>query len=161
MVEIIEAVSVAMARSTLPLRPAGGLTDAAACSGPSTAPCGRTIGRRGLSVAAAIRIDQRRTAWPASDAARAHSGTGRARREGGADYPERGVEGDVYGFNTRFGDGAGDESEELIAAAHALLPWRWPFKLQGAGLTPRASHRGALTMEQEGGGWTIKAIGWR
>lgn len=65
-----------------------------------------------------------------------------------------------YGFTARFGDGQGTNPEELIAAAHAgCFTMALAFKLQGAGLTPeRLATEARLTMEQEGGGWTIKAI---
>ncbi|MBK1659505.1 OsmC family protein [Paracraurococcus ruber] len=65
-----------------------------------------------------------------------------------------------YGFNARFGDGQGTNPEELIAAAHAgCFTMALAFKLQGAGLTPESlSTEARLSMEQEGGGWAIKAI---
>ncbi|TCZ57147.1 OsmC family protein [Roseicella aquatilis] len=65
-----------------------------------------------------------------------------------------------YGFNARFGEGQGTNPEELIAAAHAgCFTMALAFKLQGAGLTPESlSTEARLSMEQEGGGWTIKAV---
>jgi lipoyl-dependent peroxiredoxin len=65
-----------------------------------------------------------------------------------------------YSFTARFGDGQGTNPEELIAAAHAgCFTMALAFKLQGAGLTPESlATEARLTMEQEGGGWSIKAI---
>jgi lipoyl-dependent peroxiredoxin len=65
-----------------------------------------------------------------------------------------------YSFTARFGDGQGTNPEELIAAAHAgCFTMALAFKLQGAGLTPESlSTEARLTMEQEGGGWSIKAV---
>jgi osmotically inducible protein OsmC len=62
-----------------------------------------------------------------------------------------------YSFTARFGDGAGTNPEELIAAAHAgCFAMALSFQLSGAGHPPdelAASAR--ITMEQEGGGWKI------
>ena len=68
-----------------------------------------------------------------------------------------------YSFKTRFEseDGrAGTNPEELIAAAHAgCFSMATAFQLAGAGFTPDELRTEAqLTMEQGGGGWTIKAI---
>jgi len=65
-----------------------------------------------------------------------------------------------YSFTARFGDGQGTNPEELIAAAHAgCFTMALAFKLQGAGHTPDSLDTEArLSMEQEGGGWTITAI---
>jgi lipoyl-dependent peroxiredoxin len=65
-----------------------------------------------------------------------------------------------YGFQTRFADGAGTNPEELIAAAHAgCFTMALAFQLQGAGHTPESLDTEArVSMEQEGGGWTIKAV---
>jgi osmotically inducible protein OsmC len=65
-----------------------------------------------------------------------------------------------YSFTARFGDGKGTNPEELIAAAHAgCFTMALAFQLSGAGLTPEQLETNAdLTMEQEGGGWTIKAV---
>jgi osmotically inducible protein OsmC len=65
-----------------------------------------------------------------------------------------------YSFTARFGDGQGTNPEELIAAAHAgCFTMALAFKLQGAGHTPDSLDTEArLSMEQEGGGWTIAAI---
>ena len=65
-----------------------------------------------------------------------------------------------YGFQTRFADGPGTNPEELIAAAHAgCFTMALAFQLTGAGHTPESLNTEArLSMEQEGGGFTIKAI---
>jgi osmotically inducible protein OsmC len=65
-----------------------------------------------------------------------------------------------YSFTARFGDGQGTNPEELIAAAHAgCFTMALAFQLQGAGHTPESLETEArLSMEQEGGGWTIKAV---
>jgi osmotically inducible protein OsmC len=65
-----------------------------------------------------------------------------------------------YGFQTRFADGPGTNPEELIAAAHAgCFTMALAFQLTGAGHTPESLNTEArLTMEQEGGGFAIKAI---
>ncbi len=65
-----------------------------------------------------------------------------------------------YSFHARFGDGAGTNPEELIAAAHAgCFSMALAFQLAGAGYTPDSLHTEArLTMEQEGEGWKIAAV---
>lgn len=65
-----------------------------------------------------------------------------------------------YGFQTRFGDGAGTNPEELIAAAHAgCFSMATAFQLSGAGHPPESLHCDAtLTMEQVPGGWKIAAV---
>jgi osmotically inducible protein OsmC len=65
-----------------------------------------------------------------------------------------------YGFNARFGDGKGTNPEELIAVAHAgCFSMATAFQLTGAGFPPESLHCDAsLTMEQEGAGFTIKAV---
>lgn len=65
-----------------------------------------------------------------------------------------------YSFKARFGDGAGTNPEELIAAAHAgCFSMALAFQLGGAGYTPSTIHTEArLTMEQEGEGWKIAAV---
>ena len=65
-----------------------------------------------------------------------------------------------YSFAKRFGEERGTNPEELIAAAHAgCFTMATAFQLTGAGHTPeelRAEAR--VSMEQEGGGWSIKAV---
>jgi osmotically inducible protein OsmC len=65
-----------------------------------------------------------------------------------------------YGFQTRFADGPGTNPEELIAAAHAgCFTMALAFQLQGAGHTPESLDTEArVSLEQEGGGWSIKAV---
>ena len=65
-----------------------------------------------------------------------------------------------YGFRTRFADGPGTNPEELIAAAHAgCFTMALAFQLQGAGHTPDSLNTEArVSLEQEGGGWAIKAV---
>ena len=65
-----------------------------------------------------------------------------------------------YGFQTRFADGPGTNPEELIAAAHAgCFTMALAFKLQGASHTPESLDTEArVSLEQEGGGWSIKAV---
>ena len=65
-----------------------------------------------------------------------------------------------YGFQTRFADGPGTNPEELIAAAHAgCFAMALAFQLQGAGHTPESLETEAqVSLEQEGGGWSIKAV---
>jgi lipoyl-dependent peroxiredoxin len=66
-----------------------------------------------------------------------------------------------YSFTARFGDGQGTNPEELIAAAHAgCFTMALAFQLQGAGRHAAESleTEARLSMEQEGGGWTIKAV---
>ncbi len=66
----------------------------------------------------------------------------------------------AYSAAQRFGEEKGTNPEELIAAAHAgCFTMALAFKLQGAGHTPDSLDTEArLSMEQEGGGWTIAAI---
>src|ERR1700704_400982 len=65
-----------------------------------------------------------------------------------------------YSFSKRFGEEKGTNPEELIAAAHAsCFTMALAFQLSGAGKPPESLDTKAdLSMEQEGGGWTIKAI---
>ena len=65
-----------------------------------------------------------------------------------------------YGFQTRFADGPGTNPEELIAAAHAgCFTMALAFQLQGASHTPDSLDTEArVSLEQEGGGWSIKAV---
>ena len=65
-----------------------------------------------------------------------------------------------YSFSARFENGQGTNPEELIAAAHAgCFTMALAFKLSGAGHAPESLKTEArLTMEQEGGGWTIAAV---
>ena len=65
-----------------------------------------------------------------------------------------------YTFKTRFESDPGTNPEELIAAAHAgCFSMALAFQLQGAGHTPESLDTEArVSMEQEGGGWTIKAV---
>lgn len=65
-----------------------------------------------------------------------------------------------YSFAARFGDGVGTNPEELIAAAHAgCFTMALAFKLQGAGHTPEnLATEAKLLIDQDGGGWTIKAV---
>ena len=65
-----------------------------------------------------------------------------------------------YGFQTRFADGPGTNPEELIAAAHAgCFTMALAFQLQGAGHTPESLDTEArVSLEQEGSGWSIKAV---
>ena len=65
-----------------------------------------------------------------------------------------------YGFNTRFEQGPGTNPEELIAAAHAgCFTMALAFQLQGAGHTAESLDTEAkVSMEQEGAGWSIKAV---
>ncbi len=65
-----------------------------------------------------------------------------------------------YSFTARFGDGAGTNPEELIAAAHAgCFSMALAFQLSGAGHKPETLRTEArLTMEQEGDGWKIAAV---
>jgi osmotically inducible protein OsmC len=65
-----------------------------------------------------------------------------------------------YSFKMRFGDAAGTNPEELIAAAHAgCFSMALAFQLSGAGHPPETIHTEAqLSMEQEAGGWKIAAV---
>lgn len=63
-----------------------------------------------------------------------------------------------YTFRTRFESEPGTNPEELIAAAHAgCFTMALAFQLQGAGITPEElSTEAAVTVENDGGGFTIK-----
>lgn len=65
-----------------------------------------------------------------------------------------------YSFRMRFGDAAGTNPEELIAAAHAgCFSMALAFQLVGAGHTPESiSTEATLTMEPEGAGFKIAAV---
>jgi lipoyl-dependent peroxiredoxin len=92
-------------------------------------------------------------------ASAAWSGTGKEGR--GALTTQSGTLTDTpYSFTARFGDGKGTNPEELIAAAHAgCFTMALAFQLSGAGHPPeKLETRADLTMEQEGAGWTIKAV---
>lgn len=62
-----------------------------------------------------------------------------------------------YGFNTRFEDGAGTNPEELIAAAHAgCFTMALSFALAKEGVMDGTLEtEGRVTLEQDGGGFTI------
>jgi osmotically inducible protein OsmC len=64
-----------------------------------------------------------------------------------------------YSFTARFGEGAGTNPEELIAAAHAgCFAMALSFQLSGAGHPPEELAASArITMEQEAGGWKISS----
>jgi len=66
-----------------------------------------------------------------------------------------------YSFAKRFGEERGTNPEELIAAAHAgCFTMATAFQLTGAGHAPEELRTEArVSMEQEeGGGWSIKAV---
>ena len=65
-----------------------------------------------------------------------------------------------YSFKTRFGDGAGTNPEELIAAAHAgCFTMATSFALQNAGFTAtKLETKADLTLEQSAGGFSITGI---
>lgn len=65
-----------------------------------------------------------------------------------------------YSFKTRFGDGAGTNPEELIAAAHAgCFTMALSFALQNAGFTATSlSTRADLALDQVPGGFAISSI---
>lgn len=65
-----------------------------------------------------------------------------------------------YSFTTRFGDQAGTNPEELIAAAHAgCFSMALAFFLENAGLTPeRIETRAELTVQLEQAGWTVTGV---
>jgi osmotically inducible protein OsmC len=65
-----------------------------------------------------------------------------------------------YSFATRFGDRAGTNPEELIAAAHAgCFNMALAFRLAGAGHAPeRLRTRADLSMTQDDAGWRIAAV---
>ena len=63
-----------------------------------------------------------------------------------------------YSFKTRFENERGTNPEELIAAAHAgCFTMALAFQLQNAGFKPNELEtEAAVSIEQEGGGFTIK-----
>jgi len=63
-----------------------------------------------------------------------------------------------YSFKSRFESEPGTNPEELIAAAHAgCFSMALAFQLQGAGFTPtQLATEAVVTIEQEGGGFTIR-----
>ncbi len=65
-----------------------------------------------------------------------------------------------YSFATRFGDKAGTNPEELIAAAHAgCFSMAFSLMLGNAGFTPESIDTTAnLSLEQVGGGFSITAV---
>jgi osmotically inducible protein OsmC len=65
-----------------------------------------------------------------------------------------------YSFATRFGDKAGTNPEELIAAAHAgCFTMALSHALGGAGFMPASiDTAAALTLDSVGGGFAITAI---
>lgn len=65
-----------------------------------------------------------------------------------------------YSFASRFESGAGTNPEELIAAAHAgCFSMAFSLFLQNAGFPPESIETSAaLSLEQQGGGFTITAI---
>jgi osmotically inducible protein OsmC len=65
-----------------------------------------------------------------------------------------------YSFARRFGDEKGTNPEELIAAAHAAcFTMALAFQLSGAGKPPaRLDTKADLSIAQDAGGWTIKAV---
>jgi osmotically inducible protein OsmC len=65
-----------------------------------------------------------------------------------------------YTFKARFGDGAGTNPEELIAAAHAgCFTMALAFALGNAGHAPQAIDTEAqLTMDKVKDAWTITAV---
>jgi osmotically inducible protein OsmC len=65
-----------------------------------------------------------------------------------------------YSFGTRFENGPGTNPEELIAAAHAgCFTMALAFQLGAAGHTAeKLATEAAVTIEPEGGGFTIKTV---
>jgi len=65
-----------------------------------------------------------------------------------------------YTFKARFGDGAGTNPEELIAAAHAgCFTMALAFELGNAGHAPQAIDTEAqLTLDKVKDAWTITAV---
>lgn len=63
-------------------------------------------------------------------------------------------------FRKRFEGEQGTNPEELIAAAHAgCYSMALAFQLAGAGVTPEELDTTAeVDLQQDGGGWTIKAV---
>jgi osmotically inducible protein OsmC len=65
-----------------------------------------------------------------------------------------------YSFNMRFGEGAGTNPEELIAAAHAgCFNMALSFMLSGEGFVPEALNTTAtVTVENDGSGWSVTMV---
>jgi osmotically inducible protein OsmC len=65
-----------------------------------------------------------------------------------------------YSFDTRFGDAAGTNPEELIAAAHAgCFSMALAFRLASEGLSPELIQTEAkLSIDKVDGAWTITAV---
>lgn len=65
-----------------------------------------------------------------------------------------------YSAGMRFGDEAGTNPEELVAAAHAgCFNMALAFGLTGAGHKPEELNTSAeVTIEQDGPGWTIRTV---
>jgi osmotically inducible protein OsmC len=93
------------------------------------------------------------------NASAAWSGSGKEGR-GGLTTQSGTLADTTYSFSTRFADGKGTNPEELIAAAHAgCFTMALAFQLSGAGHPPeKLDTKADLTMEQESGGWRIKAV---
>ena len=66
-----------------------------------------------------------------------------------------------YSYKTRFENERGTNPEELIAAAHAgCFTMALAFQLSGAGHPPEdLNTRADVSLEQEGAGWKIAAVG--
>ena len=66
----------------------------------------------------------------------------------------------TFSFNTRMGDEAGTNPEELLAAAHAgCFSMAFSAGLGAAGFAPRTIHTVAkVKFEQKDGGWGIQQI---
>lgn len=81
-------------------------------------------------------------------------GTGRLTTRGGVLKDVR------HGFQTRFADGPGPTRKNLSPPRAPAAPIiALAFQLQGAGHTPESFDAEArVSMEQEGGGWTVKAV---
>lgn len=82
------------------------------------------------------------------------TGAGKLTAESGA------VSGVSYSFAKRFGDEKGTNPEELLALAHAgCFNMALAFGLEGAGKAPQELKTTAVvSVEQEGGGFTIKTV---
>jgi osmotically inducible protein OsmC len=65
-----------------------------------------------------------------------------------------------YSFNMRFGEGAGTNPEELIAAAHAgCFNMALSFMLSGEGFVPEELNTTAtVTVENYGSGWSVTMV---
>jgi lipoyl-dependent peroxiredoxin len=74
--------------------------------------------------------------------------------------PSRVLDDVPYSFATRFGDQAGTNPEELMAAAHAgCYSMALSFLLGAAGLTTRRIQtRAELSIEASGQSWSVTAI---